>query len=248
MENIVAILMLMDNRQTRSFIWSERRNNRLFPTELADFINLKDRPASQFALVNRLIAEFELLRNTPEDPVFECAGYGALADAEGLRWKKLEEGEAVTISVDHSDKPRALSWLSDEVIFDEWFGPWTVGNPHVKFEFAESGQKGDCHIKWEPIDGPNGTLAFVWQPSGDAEYMEAAGDLSGDMIIDNSESVFPVALVNEAGKHEVGHVLGIGHLNSIKDVMYPSARGQKKPLSKNDKKERDMRHPIQAAA
>jgi len=48
-----------------------------------------------------------------------------------------------------------------------------------------------------------------------------------------------------AGKHEVGHVLGIGHLKNKSDVMFEEAENKNKPLSKNDKRERDKRYPIE---
>jgi hypothetical protein len=250
-ERIYSVMLGMNNAETRGWIWFKRRTYRRFIFDMAEHLGLAI-SASEYGLVSIIVAEFAKIRAgevkpKEDEPTFECVGCGGLTEAEGLRWKKLEDGEALTVSIDHSAKPAMLNWLTDEIIMDKWFKPWADRNPVVKFKLIKRG-KGDCHIKWDAIDGPNGTLKYVWQPANDATYMEQGGDLSGDMVCDNSETRWPEALVHEAGKHEVGHVLGIGHLNSTRDVMYASARGQEKPLSTNDKREEDERYPFTVAA
>ena len=242
---LTSIFMLKTDAEIRAFIWYKRRGNRSFARDMSAALGLTELPKSDYKVINELAAHLAKLRDgevEEPEPTFECFGCGGLTEAKGLRWKKLNDGEPLTVSIDHSGKPDALKWLTDTQIMNNWFKPWER-NPVVKFKLIESG-KGDCHIQWKPIDGPGNTLAFVWQPAGDATYMSEAGDLSGDMTCDSSERVYPKALVHEAGKHEVGHVLGIGHLNAQKDVMYPTARGQKKPLSNNDIREEDERYPF----
>lgn len=234
-ERFSALYSLASERERRSIVWAMYRLNRRHIKDLATGLGIETTRRSIYALANDLVKHFN-------EPVFECVGCGGLTEAKGLRWKKLGEGKPVTVSIDHSGKPETLAWLTDEIIMQEWFKPWADENPIVKFKLLKTG-KGDCHIKWERIDGPSGTLAFVWQPAGDATYMEEAGDLSGDMIADNSEYDYRPVLVHEAGKHEVGHVLGIGHLDDRRDVMFASARGEFKNLSTNDKNEIDERHP-----
>lgn len=247
LERIVTIALLMTPEELRSFLWFKRRGNKRFAYDLAEHLGV-EATISEFGTLAAVRNHFAQLPKQEEpDPTFECVGCGALAEAKGLRWKKLGEGKPVTVSIDHADKPASLDWLTDEIIMEKWFGPWAERNPNVKFKLLKRG-KGDCHIKWAPVDGPGGTLKFVWQPSGDAQFMEEGGDLSGDMVCDNSETSWPEALVHEAGKHEVGHVLGIGHLEAREDVMFPTARGQEKPLSINDQREEDERYPFAVAA
>ena len=244
-QRLSAIFLLMTDKEARAFLWHIRRNSRTFLNELATGLGIENIPKSQYQLVNTLQAFFSELRKADQEPTFECVGCGGLTEATGLRWDKLNKGEAVTVSVDHSNKPRALSWLTDEQIMKHWFEPWTVGNPNIKFELLKTG-KGDSHITFEPVDGPGNTLKFVWQPS-QGEEMDTS-DLSGDMVCDNSERTYPRTLVRTAGKHEVGHVLGIGHLSNPGDLMYPTANAADKKLTKNDKQERDERYPIGKAA
>ena len=249
---LLRVFLWMTDRETRSFIFTKRREVRGFTRLFAGELGVDISARSEITVINLLqkhLADLRIAEEPepevipePEEPVFECMGCGDLAEGKGLRWKKIEDGEALTVSIDNSGKPETLSWLTDEMIMKEWFKPWTDHNPRIRFELLKTG-KGDCHIQFAPIDGPNGTLAFVWQPSGNAEYMEASGDLSGDMTVDSSETVWPVDLVHEAGQHESGHVIGIGHLLELFDVMFPSAKGEKKSLSVNDKREADERHP-----
>ena len=231
----------MTDIETRDFLWDKRRRDRRFLGELATALKLEI-PRSEFQLINSIDAHLAELRAAQGDPTFQCMGCGdQIAQAEGMRWDKLNKGGEVTVSVDHSGKPRALDWLTDEQIMEHWFKPWTVGNPNVKFKLLKRG-RGDSHITFEPVDGPGNTLKFVWQPNSGDEM--DVSEPSGNMVCDNSERSYPRALVKLGGKHEVGHVLGIGHLESRSDVMYFQASATNKPLSKNDKSEREKRHPI----
>ena len=247
-QRIAAIFQLMTDKETRAFLWHLRRNSRTFLHDLAESLGVENIPRSQFQLVNVLQKFFADLRKPKEekepDPTFECVGCGDLTTAKGLRWKKLGEGKPVTVSHDRSNMPRSLANLTDEEIYRKSFKPWET--KVVKFKFLKTG-KGDCHITWKQVDGRGGTLEYVWQPSGNAEFMEQGGDLSGDMVMDFSERWTPTS-ATEVVKHGAGHVLGFGHTASRKDVMYAYADNKVKLLSKNDKEQRDERYPIGKAA
>lgn len=240
-ERLSKVFLLLTDIETRDFLWDKRRRNRQFPRRLAKALGIEDSKYSEFALINFLIAHLSKIRKSGDEPTFECVGCGGTTEASGLRWDKLNRGEAVTVSVDHSGKPATLDWLTDAEIMKYWFEPWTVGNPNVKFKLLKTG-RGDSHITFEPVDGPGNTLKFVWQPN-QGEEMDTS-EPSGNMVCDNTERSYPKPLVRLGGKHEVGHVLGIGHLDSRSDVMYFQADNRNKPLSKNDLAERDKRHPI----
>ena len=248
MDRELTILMLQDKPEARNFVFHRFRSDRAFIKNVSEVLGL-DYVGGDFRSLLRIEDKLEQLRlEQPFQPRFECMGCGDLiAQARGLRWQKLLRGEPLTVSVDHSGKPAALNWLTDELIMRHWFGPWER-NPNVRFVLVSGNNRGDCHVGWKRVDGPGGTLKFVWQPAEGAEFMEQGGELSGDMICDNSEVRFPRVLVFEAGQHEVGHVLGIGHLEDQQDVMFPTARGEFKLLSTNDIREEDTRYPFSHAA
>ena len=246
-ERYSAMYSLATDKERRSYIFATNRINRRHIRELAEGVDIPQ-SRSLYKLVNELVAYFkqppepEIVPEPEEEPTFECVGCGdIIPDAKGLRWDKMNRGEAVTVSVDHSGKPSALAWLTDEEIMKHWFKPWTDGNPNVKFKLLKAG-RGDCHIKFERVDGPGNTLKFVWQPT-QGEEMDVS-EPSGNMVCDNSERSYPRPIVKLGGKHEAGHVLGIGHLQDTKDVMFWTASNRDKALSKNDIRERDERYPI----
>ena len=238
-----ALAMAANDRQTNVLLWHERRYHQNFARIIAESIGMSDFPRREFTLIRQIREQFEKLRQgliDPQEPTFECVGCGGTTEAEGLRWKKLGEGKSLTVSHDRSKLPRALSKLTDKKIYEKSFKPWETDV--VKFKPITKG-KGDIHIQWKHVDGVGGTLEFVWQPSGSAEFMEQAGDLSGDMTMDYSER-WTETSATEVIKHGAGHAIGIGHNPLRQDVMYPYADSRVKQLSKNDLRERDERYPV----
>ena len=232
--------MPMLDDETRSFLWIIRRKRRSLLAEFAEGLGIETDSTQHYQLVNSIQAHFARLRLQAESPTFECVGCGGTTDAKGLRWDKLNRGEAVTVSHDRENMPRSLLSLTDDEIYNKSFKPWET--KVVKFKFLKTGA-GDCNITWKQVDGRGGTLEYVWQPAGDAEFMEQGGAQSGDMVMDASE-LWNATSATEVIKHGAGHVLGIGHNPLRSDVMYPYADNRVKPLSKNDKQERDERYPV----
>ena len=184
----------------------------------------------------------ELPHFEPKDipKIHECDGCRDIADVEGLRWAKLNRGEAVTWSIDRDGQPNDWRSFTDREI-QGWFEVWTSiqGNRVTK---APRGQKGDCHINFKRIDGPGKTLGFVLQPRGNVEFMRLAGDLSGDMTIDNSERQWPLARTRTFGRHEAGHFFGLQHSDLFTDLLYRFLMGDgeklPQPGDKNQYKQR----------
>lgn len=179
----------------------------------------------------------------PTDQV-PCDGCGGISAAEGLRWRKAANGQPVTVSIDQRNKPASLSWLTPQIIMSEWFQPWSKDSS-IRFRYVLG--KGDCHIQFDAIDGVGKTLGFVWQPAGNVEFMESAGDLSGDMTIDTAERWSDRNFMHNTGEHEAGHVIGLQHSSNPRDVMYGFATsGGRKVQSANDIREKQKRYPIAA--
>lgn len=155
-------------------------------------------------------------------PKIECDGCGGVSNASGLRWGKADRGEAVTISVNHKNKPASLHYLTDELILERWFKPWS-DVCDIKFKLVSRG--GDCRIGFKPLAGS--TLGMVLQPRG-AEFMEQGGELSGDMWID-SDRVWTKRMERGTGCHEGGHVIGLGHINSRAALLNPFLTGHTVP-------------------
>jgi len=149
-----------------------------------------------------------------------CDGCGGMSgpDGETLRWVKVDDGEAITYSVNWAGAPSVPGF--DDAVIDRLFARWS-GICDIKFERVSAQEVGDIDITFGYIDGPGNTLGIAWQPRGSFEDMAVAGDLSGDIKIDNSERWFtnPDALLHTL-LHEIGHAIGMPHLDSPRDVMY----------------------------
>lgn len=177
--------------------------------------------------------KLRLSQGVPQMPHFEpedipdvhvCDGCRDIDSVEGLRWAKLNRGEAVTWSIDREGQPNDASSFTDREIHN-WFLVWAAiqGN---KVQKARDGEKGDCHINFARIDGPGKTLGFVLQPRANVEFMRLAGDLSGDMTIDNSERQWPLKRTRTFGRHEAGHFFGLQHSDFIGDLLYAYLVGE----------------------
>lgn len=153
-----------------------------------------------------------LLPPPPPQPDIECC---EPVPGATLRWAKADKGEAVTYSVDRKDAPNVSGFSTKEI--DLWFSAWS---DICGIRFERTKKKGDIHIQFLPIDGPGKTLGFAWQPSGNAEFMEQAGDLSGDITIDTDERSWPLWMTRTTGRHEVGHAIGLEHSARRGDLLF----------------------------
>ena len=73
-------------------------------------------------------------------------------------------------------------------------------------------------IGFQRVDGPGGTLAFVYQPASGTN-MAACGGACGDYFFDNEETLTAIDFEN-IFRHETGHAIGMDHTNS--GVMAPT--------------------------
>lgn len=190
------------------------------------------------AIYNDLQRIFE--ENDIVEPEWEsnhpvCPG---VPEAEGLRWKKVDDGEPVTYSFDYAKATDFQKlWLSPDIvaaIFNEWQSICSVTFKEVKYNKSKK-QYGDIHTDFDAL--PGNILGVTLQPRGDGFMMEDGGMGSGDITIDNDRDWQQgVRSGDPAGwilmltfLHEVGHGIGLGHSNLVADVMYAilTARGQR---------------------
>ena len=100
------------------------------------------------------------------------------------------------------------------------FGKYYIASER-KLGFRYVNSNASLEIQFQVIDGPGGTLAFVYQPAEGTD-MSACGGQCGNYYFDNQES-FSIIDFHNVFLHETGHAIGIGHGPS-NSIMAPSYR------------------------
>lgn len=239
----------------RLLIWRKPGQGYVYH-DLAIAIGIDTHRRGYRAISNDVIALIRAGVDTPEVPeadkppaiVKPCDGCGGIGDTpKFLRWAKVARDEPVTISYDSRNRPSSLIWVTPKIILDVWYQRWTE-DTSIEFRYVEN-EKGDIHIKYEPIDGPGGTRGFAWLPNQSVDFMEQGGDLSGDMVIDAIDRWSSRDEVNETGEHEAGHTIGAPHTENREDVMFAYSTGRMRARhSLNDMRMKTTRYPKKAIA
>lgn len=143
---------------------------------------------------------------------------GAMLDAQDSVLRRWPERMEVPLAVYISRRP-VPGYSSDAArAVQRAFSRWEqVGGIPVRFEFVPSAADADVHVVWiEKFPFPRtGQADIVWTHSGRilrATLTLATHSHEGAQL--TPEAFYTIAL------HEVGHLLGIGHSDDPRDLMY----------------------------
>lgn len=172
-----------------------------------------------------------------EHPV--CPG---IPEAMGLRWRDLP----VSVSYDRRRAcPVAQRVLNPESITQltrEWTMRSSLETKYVEYLPSKS-NFGDVHIMHAAL--PDNTLGLTYQPRGNnSTFMDEAGNLSGDILIDNDREWLDWGLLLTL-LHELGHAWGLGHSPNPSDVMFAQlTRAGARALSAGDTAMIQVPYPV----
>lgn len=149
-------------------------------------------------------------------------------EGENLRW--------VTVPVRYwvDTESRSQLDLSIELAAVRGFHIWgrASGLNHVQvFEKSHA----DIRLMSGPLDGMDGTLGVAYQPVGTddfGEFQVMRPPFIGDIIIDTAEGWTQFDLENVV-LHEVGHALGLAHIEDNEAVMNPFYLGAALPSTED---------------
>jgi len=146
-----------------------------------------------------------------------------------------------------------LRWFSSPVYYwvdVESFGKWSASVSNVVincmkdfeqvsgFRSFKVAKEGDANIRvyMRKLDGMGGTLGLAYQAAGPLLDMGAHQSMRppfvGDIVLDLSENWTPSKLLGVM-KHEVGHAIGLDHIEDDRALMNPYFVGTTKLHAKD---------------
>lgn len=135
----------------------------------------------------------------------------------GLKWKSFP----VLYNI---DAPSAAAKSAVVAAFNEWDNEEHPAG--TLFSELTSGSA-DINVFWAPIDGPGNVLAqttFWYNPfTKEITYAEIAFDSGDRWFVATSQSCSAVGSefdIQNVATHEIGHALGLGHVNHAALTMY----------------------------
>ena len=147
----------------------------------------------------------ETPENTPTEPEAPSEPKTLTPEPRGLRWTKVDRGEAISVKVLFENSP-----FEDDVLLSEVQDILKEVEDicSATFELSTSGQS-DIDVFFENIDGRGRILGQVALPTRGINVEACA---CGDVQLDSSENL---SLVNWSNvmRHEFCHFLGCDHLD-----------------------------------
>lgn len=146
-----------------------------------------------------------------------------------------EQGDTLARWPDRRSEPLRV-WIQPDASFPDWDPQYAIVAERAFEEWEAAG----FPIRFDRVLDSAGTdirIVFVHQMPGDEQERRIGVArrirdqdgwlLNGEVVIathDRSGAPLPAATVHGTARHEVGHILGLGHSPNPTDVMFPESR------------------------
>ncbi len=195
----------------------------------------------------RDIAAGQTIRRIPADSVdallhaTETTSYlkSMLAEDKGLvmRWEARDEPIRVWIQP-HSNEPGFSSGLLSPV--SRGFTAWNDLGLGVHFAMVEDSTEADVHVTWSAVMSHPSQIGTTFRMTGGSGWLAFA-----HVVLSTS---FDIYAVQNAARHEAGHVLGLGHSPDPQDIMTAMSEGRQVKITAADRQTATYLYRLPAGA
>ena len=186
------------------------------------------------AAAERDLAAGQTIRRIPADSVAalldatKTTSYlkAMLAEDQGLvmRWETRDQPIRVWIQP-HSQEPGFASGLLSPV--SRGFTAWNDLGLGVHFAMVEDSTVADVHVTWSAVMSHPSQIGTTFRMTGGSGWLAFA-----HVILSTS---FDIYAVQNAARHEAGHVLGLGHSPDPVDIMTAMSEGRQVQITAADR-------------
>lgn len=195
----------------------------------------------------RDIAAGQTIRRIPPDSVAallhatETTSYltSMLAEDQGLvmRWEASDKPIRVWIQP-HSEEPGFASGLLSPV--SRGFTAWNDLALGVHFAMVDDSTQADVHVTWSAVMSHPSQIGTTFRMTGGSGWLAFA-----HVILSTS---FDIYAVQNAARHEAGHVLGLGHSPNPVDIMTAMSEGRQVQITAADRQTATYLYRLPAGA
>ena len=195
----------------------------------------------------RDLAMGQTIRRIPADSVAvllhatETTSYlkSMLAEDRGLvmRWETSDEPIRVWIQP-HSDEPGFATGLLSPV--SRGFTAWNDLGLGVQFAMVDDSTRAEVHVTWSAVMSHPSQIGTTFRMTGGSGWLAFA-----HVVLSTS---FDIYAVQNAARHEAGHVLGLGHSPDPTDIMTAMSEGRQVQITAADRQTATYLYRLPAGA
>jgi len=145
-------------------------------------------------------------------------------DGEVSRWRESAEPIRVWVQPQSSETGFTPELISPT---HRAFTAWNELSLGVTFAIEDDSTQADVHVTWSAVMPKASQLGTTFRMTGGSGWIAFA-----HVVLSTSYDIYTV---QNAARHEAGHVLGLGHSPEVRDIMAAATEGRQYQLTDADR-------------
>jgi predicted Zn-dependent protease len=145
-------------------------------------------------------------------------------DGEVARWRESAEPIRVWVQPQSAERGFSAELISPT---HRAFTAWNELALGVTFAIVDDSAQADVHVTWSAVMPKAMQLGTTFRMTGGAGWIAFA-----HVVLSTSYDIYTV---QNAARHEAGHVLGLGHSPEVRDIMAAATEGRQYQLTDADR-------------